>query len=404
MGLFEKLFPRKTDAAIRGYFQTLTAYNPVFYSREGGIYEALETRAAIHAFATHCSKLKPNVNGPQKARLERGLQFSMNPWQTTSQFLYRAATIYDVENTLFLVPILNERDRTVGAFPVLPSRCEVVEGKNGKIYLRYEFQAGKHAAVELERCGVLTKMQYRDDFFGESNAPLSSTLDLIEVQNQGIQAGIKQAAAIRFAAKLGATVRPEDLKEEQKRFRDLNLGADNNGGVLLFDAKYADVKQIESKPYVVDADQMKVIRENVYNYFGTGEKLLRNEWDESVWTAYYEGKVEPFALQMSLVLTGMFFSKREISVGNEILLSANRLQFASTKDKVNLITQMFDRMMLSPDEGREILQLPPLPNGIGQKYFIRGEYLSEAEREKLRGAGSAKKTEAEEDAENAGNE
>ena len=117
-----------------------------------------------------------------------------------------------------------------------------------------------------------------------------------------------------------------------------------------------------------------------------------------------EGKVEPFALQMSLVLTGMFFSKREISVGNEILLSANRLQFASTKDKVNLITQMFDRMMLSPDEGREILQLPPLPNGIGQKYFIRGEYLSEAEREKLRGAGSAKKTEAEEDAENAGNE
>ena len=172
----------------------------------------------------------------------------------------------------------------------------------------------------------------------------------------------------------------------------------------MFDQRYADVKQIESKPYVVDADQMKLIRENVYDYFGTGEKILRNEWDESVWTAYYEGKVEPFALQMSLVLTGMFFSKREISVGNEILLSANRLQFASTKDKVNLITQMFDRMMLSPDEGREILQLPPLPNGIGQKYFIRGEYLSEAEREKLRGAGSAKKTEAEEDAENAGNE
>ncbi len=404
MGLFEKLFPRKTDAAIRGYFQTLTAYNPVFYSREGGIFEALETRAAIHAFATHCSKLKPNVNGPQKEKLERGLQFSMNPWQTTSQFLYRAATIYDVENTLFLVPILNERDKTVGAYPVLPSRCEVVEGKNGKIYLRYEFQAGKHAAVELERCGVVTKMQYRDDFFGESNAPLSSTLDLIEVQNQGIQAGIKQSAAIRFAAKLGATVRPEDLKEEQKRFRDLNLGADNNGGVLLFDAKYADVKQIESKPFTVDADQMKAIRENVYSYFGTGEKILRNEWDEGIWTAYYEGKVEPFALQMSLVLTGMFFSKREISVGNEILLSANRLQFASTKDKVNLITQLFDRMMLSPDEGREILQMPPLPDGIGKKYYIRGEYLSENEREKLRGAGSAKKTEAEEDAENAGNE
>ena len=175
MGLFERLFgPSKTDQAIRGYFQTLTAYNPVFYSRSGGIYEAAETRAAIHTFATHCSKLKPNVKGPQRGQLERKLQFAMSPWQRTSQFLYRAATIFDVENTCFLVPVLNERGRTVGAFPVLPSRCEIVEGTDKKLYLRYEFQTGKHAAVEYDRCGVLVQHQYKDDFFGESNAALDA--------------------------------------------------------------------------------------------------------------------------------------------------------------------------------------------------------------------------------------
>ena len=94
MGLFEKIFGSGSrDQAVRGYFETLTAYNPVFYTRSGGIYEAMETRAAIHAIATHCSKLKPHVNGPQAAKLDRRLQIQMNPWQNTQQFLYRAATI-----------------------------------------------------------------------------------------------------------------------------------------------------------------------------------------------------------------------------------------------------------------------------------------------------------------------
>lgn len=382
MGLFERLFgPSKTDKAIKGYFQTLTAYQPVFYSRAGGLYEAAETRAAIHAFATHCSKLTPNVLGPQQKQMERRLRYAMSPWQRTSQFLYRTATIFEVENTCFLAPVLDARGRTVGAFPVVPSRCEVVEGNDGKLYLRYVLLNGKMAAVEYERCGVLVQMQYKDDFFGESNSPLDSTLDLLDVQNQGIQAGIKQAAAIRFMAKLGTAVRPDDLKAEQQRFRDLNLSADNNGGVMIFDTKYADVKQIESKPYTVDADQMKLIKESIYDYFGCSEKILRNEWDEQTWTAYYEGRIEPFALQLSMVLTGMFFSDREQSVGNEILFSANRLQFASTKDKVEIITQLFDRGMLSQDEGREIMQMAPLPDGQGNIYYVRGEYIPKDQRD-----------------------
>ena len=382
MGLFERLFgPSKTDKAIKGYFQTLTAYQPVFYTRSGGLYEAAETRAAIHAFATHCSKLTPNVLGPQQKQLERRIRYAMSLWQKTSQFLYRTATIFEVENTCFLAPVLDNRGRTIGAFPVVPSRCEIVEGNDGTLYLRYVLMNGKTAAVEYDRCGVLVQMQYRDDFFGESNSPLDSTLDLLDVQNQGIQAGIKQAAAIRFMAKLGTAVRPDDLKAEQQRFRDLNLSADNNGGVMIFDTKYADVKQIESKPYTVDADQMKLIKENIYDYFGISEKILRNEWDEQTWAAYYEGRIEPFALQLSLVLTGMFFSDREQAVGNEITLSANRLQFASTKDKVNIITQLFDRGMLSQDEGREIMQMSPLPDGKGNVYYVRGEYIPKDQRD-----------------------
>ena len=201
-----------------------------------------------------------------------------------------------------------------------------------------------------------------------------------------------------FAQYRDQQVRPsfindEDIEKERQRFRKTNLSSENNGGVLLIDTKYADVKQLESKPFVVDADQMKLIKDNVHDYFGTNEKILRNEWDEAIWSAFYEGKVEVFALQMHLALTAMFFSDREQSLGNDITFSANRLQFAKIEDKVNTIKELFDRMMLSPDEGREILQMAPLPDGLGQKYYIRGEYLSEQEREAIKAAKAGKEKE-----------
>lgn len=379
MGLFEKIFKnQKINSAMNGYFKTFSAYTPVFTSRSGGLYEMDSTRAAIHATATHCSKLKPHVTGSANKRMERVMQFRPNPWQTTSQFLYRLATILEVDNTAFLVPLLDEYDRTSGVYPVRPSQCSVMEGSDGKAYLRYEFQTGKHVAIEYERCGVMIKMQYKDDFFGESNHALNPTLDLMSAQNQGIQEGIKSAAALRFMAKLGNSIRDEDLRKEQKRFKELNLSADNNGGVMIYDAKYAEVKQIDSKPYVVDADQMKIINDSVYNYFGVNEKILRNEWDEQTWNAFYEGKIEPFALQLSLVMTSMLFSEREIAAGNEITFSANRLQFASTAVKLETVRSLFDRGMLNQNEAREIFQMPGL-GPEGEKYYVLAEYVPSAQ-------------------------
>lgn len=358
---------------MQGYFQTLTAYAPVFTSRSGGLYEVDQTRAAIHAIATHCSKLKPSVTGKDK-RLERALQFRPNPWQDTSKFLYRTATILEVENTVFLVPVLNVRGETVGAYPVLPSSCDIMEGRDGKLYLRYHFN-GKTAAIEYDRCGVLTKMQFRDDFFGENNQALNPTLDLIHVQNQGIQSGIRQAASIRFMAQLAKTIRDEDLEAEKQRFRDMNLSADNNGGVMMFDTKYADVKQITSNPYIVDDKQMQIINGNVEKYYGVNEKILRNEFDDKVWNAFYEGKIEPFAIQLSLVMSAMFFSEKQLAMGMEIIWTANRLQFSSITDKLAVVTNLFDRGMINRDDGREIFQMAPLPDGKGQLYYIRGEYV-----------------------------
>ena len=382
MGLFERIFgPRNDVVKIENYFQSLTAYQPVWRTTGGGVYEALETRAAIHAIATHTSKLKPHVKGSAGKRYERMLQVKPNPWQTTSQFLYRLRTIYEVENTAFIVPLPSEYDdgTVVGLYPVCPSGCEIKEGVSGKMLLKFTFPNGKTGYMDYDRCGILTKMQYRDDFFGADNSVLNPTMRVIDMQNQAMEESMKQGATIRFMAKVSNSLRPESLKAMREQFVKDNLGPDNNGGVMVFDNKYSDVKQIASKPYVVDADQMKLIDENVDRYFGVNGKILKNDWDESEWAAFYEGNIEPFALQASLVIGCMIFSDRQLAAGNGVEFSANRLQFASINNKLNSITQLFDRGMMNRNEGREILQMPGL-GPEGEKFFIRGEYVDSDER------------------------
>lgn len=373
MGLFDKIFKRPVPRGQpEGYFTTFSAYTPVFTTWGGKIYESELVRAAINARATHISKLKVQVQGTAKPKLQTKLRSGPNEWQTWGQFLYRLSTILDVNNTAFIVPVMDEYLEISGIFPVLPAQCEIVQ-YNDEPWLRYEFRAGQFASIEMRYCGIMTKFQYSDDFFGEDNKALRPTMELINVQNQGIGEAVKSAATYRFMAKLNNFTKSEDLTKERQRFTKDNLKA-GDGGILLFPNTYCEIQQIKSAPFVVDADQMKLIQTNVYNYFGVNEDVLQNKAYGDAWAAFYEGAVEQFSIQFSDVATKMLFTERERSSGSLLMATANRLQYMSNADKLNVSAQMADRGIMNRDEIREIWNLPPLPGGQGQAYTIRGEY------------------------------
>ncbi len=373
MGLIDKIFGKSEPAKEpQGYFKTLTAYTPVFTSWGGEIYESELVRAAIHARANHASKLMVSVQGSAKPRLSNRLKHSPNEWQTWGQFLYRLSTILDVQNNAFIVPVMDKYGETVGIYPVLPSRCEVLD-YNGEAWLRYQFISGQKASIEMRHCGIMNKFQYQDDFFGEKNGALRPTMNLINIQNQGITEGVKSAATYRFMARVNNFTKPEDLAKERQRFTRENL-QEGDGGILLFPNTYSDIKQIESKPFIIDAEQMKIINANVFNYFGVNEDILQNKAYGDAWSAFYEGAIEPFSIQFSDVITKMLYTETERSYGASVMATANRLQYMSNTEKLNVSSQMADRGIMNRDEIREIWNLPPLPNGQGQAYTIRGEY------------------------------
>lgn len=373
MGLFNAIFGKRSPAADSGtLFQTLTAYSPVFTSWGGQIYESELVRASIHARASRVSKLSVSIQGSANPTLQNKLRHSPNEWQTWPAFLYRLSTILDVHNTAFIIPVTDYDGNTTGIFPVLPTLCQLVE-YGGDVWLRYQFRTGQFAAVEFDRCAIMTKFQYSDDLFGENNAALTPTMNLIHIRNQGITEAVKNSATFRFMAVNNNWANSKDLAKEKDRFTRDNI-QNSEGPVILFPSSYKDIRQIISKPYVVDSNEAAEIRTSVYNYFGTNEKILQNSATGDELSAFDDGVTEVFANNFDAALTMMLFTPTQRSFGNKVVSAIDRIHYMTFSQKIEFATSMADRGGLNIDEVREIFGKPPLPNGQGQAYTIRGEY------------------------------
>lgn len=376
MGLVDKILGRKPQEQARKTptqaFQTFTEYNPVFTSYNGGIYELELCRSAIDRFALACSKLKPEVEGTAQQKVHRAIKTSPNAYMTWPRFLYRLATIMECDTTAYVVPEYNERGEKVGIWPLKADWAELVE--YGSIpYVRFHLPTGDTSAIELSEVCVVSKFQYLSDYFGSGNA-LQNTMNLLDMQAQAQEKAIKQGATNRFIGQLVGQVRETEITEKRDRFSADNLNEQNQSGLLLYDQTIQNIEQIKPYSYAISDGEMSRITNSVYNYFGTNVNILQNSYNEEEWNAYYEGKIEPFAIQLGDGLSHMLFSQQE-RIRNRVSFSSNRLEYASSPSKRNMIRDMLDRGVFCIDDAREILQMPPLPNGEGQVRVIRGEYI-----------------------------
>ena len=355
-------------------FQLLDGYVPAFHSWNGSVFESDLIRAALDAHGRHAAKLSPNLTGSAKQNLRNRLSIMPNEFQTWPQFLYRTAVILYARNTAFIVPTRGEYGEPNGVIGVLPQSWELVE-YNGTPYIRFQLKNNKRLAVELFQTGIVTRYQYESELFGSSNEAMKPVLDLIEMQRQGIQEGIKNGASYRFSAQSNNWSTDEDLAKEMDRFNRFTFqNKKSGGGMILFPNTYNNVQQLKQEAYKVDADQLKLIKENVYDYFAVNDDVIQNKTFGDAWLAFYEGAVEWFAIQLSEALTKMLFTERERQFGNKIWFTSNRLQYMSNADKMTAISQLADRGLATRNELREILNLAPLHEPLGSQIPARGEY------------------------------
>lgn len=291
-----------------------------------------------------------------------------NKYMTQYDFIYKVAALYYASNNVFIWPEYDD-GKLVALWPINYTRFKLFE-KDGIKVARFEMHHNHYYTVPYSDLIHLRNHYFNDELYGDENSPFSPIAELMHAQNQGIIEGIKSSALIRGLLIAAGVMKEEDITKARERFIEENLDAKNNGGVMIIDGKF-DYKNIESKPYIIDADTRNQTRQSTFDYFGVNEDFVQNRFTAEKYESIYEGKLEPFAIMFTDALTAFLFTERELGFGNEVHANTNKVKYQSTSAVVSIVNSTKELGLFTRDEYREMLGYEPLgPDRGGDEIMI----------------------------------
>lgn len=356
---------------VNGYFSKFTPFGRDIYAND-------VVRACVRALAEHTSKANVKVirrdnNGERidgDKHLQRLIQYRPNIYMNGKDFLYKVRTLLESYNTVFIYIKRDDTGRCIGLYPIPNCTADAID-VGGELYIKFYLPDGTQLAASWEDLAVLRKDYNKSDIFGDTNEAILTSLELLNTTNQGMANAIKSTANLRGIIKsTKAMLSDEDVKDIQERFVKSYMTIANTSGVAALDSTQEFIP-LELKPQIANYKNIEELRNNIYRYFGVNEDVLMSKVKGDEWEAFYESRLEPFLIALGLELTNKIFTDRERGFGNEIIFEANRLAYASTSAKMNMV-QLVDRGVLTLNEYREILNLSPVEGGDIR--IIRKEY------------------------------
>lgn len=380
--LFDLLFGKSNQKqkVTQTRLELLNNYNAEFTTLGNNTYDSKVARQCIDRIATHCAKLIPkhiqdSISNCIKGDINFLLQNMPNPIMTKFDFIYKVISMLYTDSNAFVYIAKNKEGMITGFYPVLASNYNLLQDSQNNIYLEFKFINGKKYILPYLELIHLRLFYNRHDIFGTNNKVLKTDIDTAHTASEGIKNAIKTSSNLKGILKYeNAMLKDKDIKASKEAFVNDFLNLENESGIAAMDAK-ADFKEVNLKPITLDKEQLEQVNYNIFDYFGISESIVRNNFTEEEWNAFYEGVIEPRAIQMSDAFTNKVFSIKARKEGHKIVFTANRLQYASLKTKILLLKEAGDRAMLKVDEGREIIDLPPIGGEEGNKIIQSLNYI-----------------------------
>lgn len=369
MGLIDRIFKKDNGNKYVTKVKGINQPDTTFRDWNGGLYDSDISKSAIHTNASNIAKLRPkhirrtngNVIHFPDRKIEKMLQYP-NPYMNMYDFLYKVGTHREEKDNAFIY--FNRENYEL--YPISASVMELLESKSGDLFVRFHFRAGKQVVIPFEDLIIIRNHFNSNDLFGDNKDCLKPTMEVVNTVDQGIVKAVKRSASLRGILKWNSVLKPEDIKKQTKDFMEDYLNIDNDGGVASTDPRY-DFEQLKNEPYVPNKPQMDLSKERIYSYFGTNENIIQSKFTEEEWNAYYENRIEPVAIQLSLEFTKKIFNDGQQGHGNEIIFESNRLQYASNNTKVTVARLLTDIGAASLDQILEIFNMAPIGGEEGKR-------------------------------------
>jgi HK97 family phage portal protein len=366
MGLLDKLFG---FAKIRYVYGGSSSRSAPF-SKEA--YEQEIVRAVIDCIATHAAKAEALHVILDKDGRVKDIKHNSPYVKLLNQMPNPIMTGYDLKYKL----IAQLQDRTTAMcyikwngimpemmIPIPFNNFEICEVKGGGYAVQFVDYWGTQRALLMEDVVVLRKFYNRRDASGDGNAPIQSSLDMWQASNDGLISALTVSNKVRGLFKhKKAMLAPDQVKGSQEEFAQRFQDAAENGGIVGIDAMEEYVP-LDVKPWSASALQMKEIRESILSYWRISDSILRSDYDESQWQAFYEAVIEPLLIQMGQAFTNVCFTQTERDHGNRIVFNSSILMNTAMTTKVAIINASREIGLFTRNEVREMFGYSPIEGG-----------------------------------------
>lgn len=332
-----------------------------------------ETIGAIaDVIATNVAKLTPQVIRKDAGgitvkndRLARLITMRPCPEMSIYDFLYRLASDVIYNSNAFAVIFYNDDFTEIERIqPVSTDEHKIFEDDNGNLFFEFVWSYDQRRYTVPYQFVIHLKGRYnKKRFFGTSpDSELRSSLELLETTYDGIKNVINNSASLRGYLKYNNIADEDELQNKVKEFQKAYMSAENEGGLAGLDSTY-EFHEINQRPASIPAEQISFLRQNFYNYYHANEKILTSSFNEQDWNSFYETDIEPFAIQLTLEFTFKVFTEKQRSFGNKVIFTANRLQYATLRERSQIAKDMFDRGAITINQYLELMYYPPIEGG-----------------------------------------
>lgn len=371
--LFGMIFGKQKQAPITAsYLQMLNGFNPTFTNYTGNLYESKVARQCIDRIATYCAKLIPkhikgSINNEVNLTINQLLQNRPNPLMNTYDFIYKIISMLYTDSNAFVFIQKDKQGYITGFYPIIATQYELFQNESNEVYLQFDFINGQTYYIPYLQLIHLRLFYNQGDIFGTNSNVLKTDIQTSVTASEGIANAIKTSNNLKGILKFtNSMLKEKDIKASKDAFVKDYLNLENTSGIASLDAK-AEFQEVNIKPITLDKAQLEQVNNNVYDYFGISEKIIRNDFTDNEWNAFYEGVIEPRAMQLSYEFTNKIFSNVAIQEGNKIVFTANRLQYQSLDKKKQILEIALPYGLLTKDMALEVLDLPPIGGEEGKK-------------------------------------
>lgn len=373
---FQKLFKinPNENASQSTEAKFLNGNSSEFSRYTGDVYANHLVRGIVHKIASYCSLMSlDHVRGYGKNfeklddHISRLFTFKPNEFMSPSELIYKFFTDLFVANNAY---IWIQRDNTTGEpVAILPVVCDHVKmlESNGFLFYKFYFEKGESLTVYSGDIIHRRRFFYKNDWFGDDNEPLRDSIGLNDTLQVSVDAALKNGAQIKGILQHQNTINPEDLERHERLFRESYLKASNSGGVGMIDAKFNFIP-IPYSGKIVDAEQMREIRDYIYRYFNMNDEIMMSKYTSEAWQAFHEGTIAPELNGLEQSARIKLFTDRQIGLGHRIISSVNTITFMSPQQRIGMVKLSLDGALYNRNEIRSWFGDSPIPGGDTYQY------------------------------------